>query len=185
MVLLSFLSIFECENFQSLYSLLVRISFVRVVISKQEQIQQRRKRVWELYSQGLTQEEIASQLEPFHVSRRMVGYDLEWLKKDSNVDFINNNNNNRNKIAEEYKKAMSNFEQLRAEAWKHFRQAKNESNIKVALYDIIQSINNNILVMLSVGDMIEMELKIKTANENAKEIKEEMNETLDKSEAIF
>jgi transcriptional regulator len=147
-----------------------------VVISKQEQIQQRRNRVWELYSQGLTQEEIAAQLEPFHVSRRMVGYDLEWLKKESIADFLSDN---RKKIAEEYKKAMSNFEQLRAEAWKHFRQAKNESNIKVALYDTIQSINNNILILLSVGDMIEMELKIKTANENAKEIREEMDKALE------
>jgi hypothetical protein len=153
-----------------------------VPISKQEQIQQRRNKVWELYSQGLTQEEISDKLGPFHVTRRTIGYDIEWLRKDSTANFLKDN---RKIIAEEYKKVMSNFEQLRKEAWAQFHKIENkDSNVKVALYDTIQSINKNILQMLSVGDMIEMELKIKNANENVKEIREERNKALG-SEAVF
>jgi orotate phosphoribosyltransferase-like protein len=149
-----------------------------VPISKQEQIQQRRVRVWQLYSQGLTQEEIAKELQPFHVTRRTVGYDLEWLREDA-LNFVIDN---RKHIAEEYKKVMSNLEQLRAEAWKQFRKIENkDSSVKVALYDTIQSVNNNILVLLSVGDAIEMELKIKAANKNTKEIREEMDKLIEQN----
>lgn len=156
-------------------------------ISKTEQIAQRRTRVWELYSRGMTQEEIADELEKVHgVSRRMIGYDLEILKKDSVTNFMKANRKN---IAEEYRKVMSNLEQLRKEAWVQFSEIKNkDSNAKVALYDTIQSINNNILVMLSVGDIIEMEMKVKAANENVKEIRQEMNKALEqriKRQAIF
>lgn len=135
----------------------------------------------------MTQEEIADELEKVHgVSRRMIGYDLEILKKDSVTNFMKANRKN---IAEEYRKVMSNLEQLRKEAWVQFSEIKNkDSNAKVALYDTIQSINNNILVMLSVGDIIEMEMKVKAANENVKEIRQEMNKALEqriKRQAIF
>ena len=157
-------------------------------ISKQEQIQQRRTRVWELYSRGLTQEKIADELEKYHVSRRTIGYDLEYLKKDS-ANFVTEH---RKRIAEEYAKIMSNLEQLRREAWEQFSEIKkkdNDSNIKVSLYNIIQSINNNILDVLSVGDMIEMEMKVKAVNSDAKEIREEMSKAFGQrirsNQAIF
>jgi arginine repressor len=49
------------------------------VITKQQQIDQRRQAVLELSSQGLTQQEIADRLGPFHISQRTVSRDLEWL----------------------------------------------------------------------------------------------------------
>jgi arginine repressor len=49
------------------------------VITKQQQIDQRRQAVLELSSQGLTQQEIADRLGPFHISQRPVSRDLEWL----------------------------------------------------------------------------------------------------------
>jgi hypothetical protein len=166
--------------------MLAYISTRRVPISKQAQIDQRRDRVWQLYSQGLTQEQIAKELEPFQgVSRRMIGYDLEWLKKDS-INFVMDH---RKTVAQEYKKVMSNLEQLRAEAWKQFRMIENkDSNVKVALYDTIQSINNNILILLSIGDAIEMEIKLKRAKEQTQQIAEDMNKTVVESghtQAIF
>ena len=112
------------------------------------------------------------------MTRRTVGYDLEWLREDA-LNFVIDN---RKHIAEEYKKVMSNLEQLRAEAWKQFRKIENkDSSVKVALYDTIQSVNNNILVLLSVGDAIEMELKIKAANKNTKEIREEMDKLIEQN----
>ena len=49
------------------------------MITKQQQIDQRRQAVLELSSQGLTQQEIADRLGPFHISQRTVSRDLEWL----------------------------------------------------------------------------------------------------------
>jgi hypothetical protein len=51
----------------------------------------------------------------------------------------------------------------------------------VALYDTIQSINNNILILLSVGDAIEMELKVQDVSENAKEIRKEMDNLVEQN----
>jgi DNA-binding CsgD family transcriptional regulator len=55
------------------------MSLVSVRLSKQEQVQQRRTEVLELSSRGLTQQEIADRLGPFHISQRTVSRDLEWL----------------------------------------------------------------------------------------------------------
>lgn len=137
-------------------------------ITKKEQMEQRRTRVWELYSQGMTQERICDELKPFHVSRRTIGNDILWLKKDA-ANFVRDNRKN---IAEEYRKVMSNLEQLRREAWSQFRQTKNES-VKTNLYDVIESINYSILNLLSVGDMIELEL-LKRVREEVEEAREEM-----------
>ena len=69
-------------------------------------------------------------LGPFHVTRRTIGYDIEWLRKDCS-NFVKDN---KKFIAEEYKKVMSNFEQLRKEAWTQFRNIENkDSNSKATL----------------------------------------------------
>jgi transcriptional regulator len=178
---------FKRENCQSFKSLLVYISIQSVVISKQEQIQQRRTKVWELYSRGMTQDEIAEYLKENNyppISRRQIGYDIEWLRKDA-ANFVRENRKN---IAQEYKKAMSNLEQLRVEAWRQFSQINDkESSIKVALYDKIQSLTNNIMTLLATGDTIELEM-IKTAQEEAETFREEMDKIIEqriKRQAIF
>jgi hypothetical protein len=106
------------------------------------------------------------------------------LRKDA-ANFVRENRKN---IAEEYKKAMSNLEQLRVEAWRQFAQISNkESSVKVALYDKIQSLTNNILILLSVGDTIELEM-IKTAQQEAEDIRKEMDKIIEqriRSQAIF
>jgi DNA-binding transcriptional regulator LsrR (DeoR family) len=154
------------------------MSITSVRLSKQEQVQQRRAAVLELSSQGLTQQEIADRLGPFHISQRTVSRDLEWLREDA-VEYVKKN---REHIAFDYKQAMSNFYQLRKEAWKHFSSTKNE-NVKTNLYGVIESINNNIMSLLAAGDMIELEL-LQKAREQAKETREDLDRTLE-SEAKF
>jgi DNA-binding transcriptional regulator LsrR (DeoR family) len=132
--------------------------------------------VLELSSQGLTQQEIANRL---LISQKTVSNDLTWLKKDA-VEFIKRN---REHIAFEYKQAMSNFYQLRKEAWKHFSSTKND-NVKTNLYGVIESINNNIMHLLSAGDMIELEL-LQKSKEQAEETREDLNRTFESSEAKF
>src|SRR5215212_6319539 len=129
------------------------MSITSVGVSKEEQIQQRRSAVLELASQGLTQQEISDKLKVFHITQRTVGRDLEWLRKDA-VEYVKKN---REYIAFEYQQVLSNFYQLRKEAWKHFNSASNE-NVKVNLYGVIESINNNIMSLLATGDLIEAEL---------------------------
>jgi hypothetical protein len=113
------------------------------------------------------------------ISQKTVSNDLTWLKKDA-VEFIKRN---REHIAFEYKQAMSNFYQLRKEAWKHFSSTKND-NVKTNLYGVIESINNNIMHLLSAGDMIELEL-LQKSKEQAEETREDLNRTFESSEAKF
>ncbi len=109
------------------------------------------------------------------ISQKTVSNDLVVLKEEAE-SFVRDN---RKQIAEEYKKVMSNLEQLRAEAWKQFRKIENkDSNVKVALYDTIQSINNNILNLLSIGDLIEIEM-LQKAKQESDTTREDMNKTLE------
>jgi hypothetical protein len=143
-------------------------------LSKEEQTLQRRAEVWKLYSQNKTQQEIADEMEKFHISQQTVSRDLAFLKQDA-ANFVKEN---RKYIAEEYAKVMSNFEQLRKEAWKQFNKANDDSNIKIALYDKLLDINNNIMNLLSVGDMIDIELTtLKSVGEHADKIREELKTT--------
>ena len=150
-------------------------------ITQKEQVQARRNRIWQLYSQGLSQRDIVKDIKDrdgVEVSQKTVCNDLIELRKDAE-NFVRDH---RKHIAEEYSKVMSNLEQLRAEAWKQFRMIENkDSSVKVALYDTIQSINNNILILLSVGDAIEMELKVQDVSENAKEIRKEMDNLVEQN----
>ena len=59
------------------------ISITSVKISKEEHVKLRRDAVLELRAQGLTQQEIANKLSAFGVSRRTIGNDLEYLRKNS------------------------------------------------------------------------------------------------------
>jgi hypothetical protein len=85
--------------------------------------------------------------------------------------------NNRENVAFEYQKALSNFYQLRKEAWKHFNSTHNET-VKANLYGILESINNNIMTLTSVGDMIEQEITAEQMQEAAKETKEELEKEI-------
>ena len=142
--------------------------------TKKEQIQQRRAAVLELSSQGLTQQEIAERLGPFDISQRTVSRDLEWLRQDA-VQFVKKN---RDHIAFEYRQVLSNFYQLRKEAWKQFRQASDNSNIKVSLYDTLQSLNGNIMALLASGDIIDREM-IEHAKQQVTEIEEGMEKAIE------
>jgi predicted transcriptional regulator len=109
--------------------------------------------VLELSSQGLTQQDIANRL---LISQKTVSNDLTWLKQDA-VEFIKKN---REHIAFEYKQVISNFYQLRKEAWNQFNSKETTAvtSVKISLYGIIESINNNIMSLLAAGDMIQLEL---------------------------
>jgi DNA-binding transcriptional regulator LsrR (DeoR family) len=150
------------------------------VITKQQQIDQRRQAVLELSSQGLTQQEIANRL---LISQKTVSNDLTWLKQDA-IEFVKKN---REHIAFEYKQVISNFYQLRKEAWNQFNSketaAAAATSVKISLYGIIESINNNIMSLLAAGDMIQLEL-LEKAKEQAEETKEDLDKTLE-SEAKF
>lgn len=151
-----------------------------MTITKQQQIDQRRHAVLELSSQGLSQQEIANKL---LMSQKTVSNDLTYLKKES-VVFVHEHRAN---VAFEYKQVMSNFYQLRKEAWNHFQSTQSE-NVKTNLYGIIESININIMDLIAAGDMIDLELALKNSKEQAASIKEGLNQALDSkssSEAVF
>lgn len=73
---------------------------------------------------------------------------------------------------------MTNFYQLRKEAWNHFKSTESE-NVKTDLYGIIESINVDIMDLIAAGDTIELELLLKTSKEQAASIKEGMNQAID------
>ena len=152
-----------------------------MTITKQQQAEQRRHAVLELSAQGLSQQEIANKL---LMSQKTISNDLTYLKKDA-VVFVHQNRVN---VAFEYKQVMSNFYQLRKEAWNHFKATQSE-NVKTNLYGIIESININIMDLIAAGDMIELELLLKSSKEQAVSIKEDMNQALDStstsSQAVF
>jgi predicted transcriptional regulator len=139
-----------------------------LTIAKEQQIDRRRQTVLELSSEGLTQQEIASKL---LISQKTVSNDLAWLKKDA-IEFLKKNREN---VAFDYHQALSNFYQLRKEAWKQFNSTKSET-IKTSLYDILESINNNIMTLSSVGDIIEKEVTVEQLQAASKETKEELQE---------
>lgn len=128
------------------------IAVKSVTITKREQIEQRRARVLELSSQGLTQYEIVGRFKEIgiSVSQKTISNDLAWLRKDA-VLFVKEN---REHVAFEYKQALSNFYQLRKEAWNQFFNKETSETAKTHLYSIIQNINNNITNLLGVGDLI-------------------------------
>ena len=152
------------------------ITTKNVTITKQQQVEQRRHAVLELSAQGLTQQEIANKL---MMSQKTVSNDLRFLKKDA-VEFVHQNRAN---VAFEYKQALSNFYQLRKEAWKQFQSTQSE-NVKTNLYGIIESININIMDLLATGDMIQMELLLKGSKEQAAAIKEGMNQAVDSTSSL-
>jgi DNA-binding CsgD family transcriptional regulator len=124
-----------------------------VRLSKKEQIQQRRQAVLELSAQGLTQKEIADKLQVFHISQKTVSRDLDWLRKDA-IDFVKKN---REHIAFEYKQTLSNFYQLRKEAWKQFHDTKNEE-VKIGLFKVISSLNQDLVRLFGIDDLAELEI---------------------------
>jgi hypothetical protein len=95
---------------------------------------------------------------------------LAWIAKES-VEIVKGN---RGQIAMEYDLALSNFYQLRKKAWLQFARAeeKNSEDIQLSLYPIIESINANIMALLSTGDIINNEL-VDHAKQQARQLEEE------------
>ena len=134
--------------------MLAYISITSVKISKEEQIKLRRDAVLELRAQGLTQQEIANKLSALGVSRRTIGNDLEYLRKNA-LDHIRAHQRN---IAFEYQQVLSNFYQLRKDAWARFNDPRTNNHDRMTLYRILEDLNHDILDTLAVGDMIEDEV---------------------------
>ena len=150
--------------------MLVYISITSVRISKEEQIKLRRDAVLELRAQGLTQQEIANKLSAFGVSRRTIGNDLEYLRKNALYHIIARQRN----IAFEYQQVLSNFYQLRKDAWARFNDPRTNNHDRMTLYRILENLNHDILDTLAVGDMIEHEVL-----ESMKEDVQSMQKTMD------
>jgi DNA-binding transcriptional regulator LsrR (DeoR family) len=150
--------------------MLVYISITRVKISKEEQIKLRRDAVFELRAQGLTQQEIANKLSAFGVSRRTIGNDLEYLRKNA-LSIMRAHQGN---IAFEYQQILSNFYQLRKHAWARFNDPRTNNHDRMTLYRILENLNHDILDALAVGDMIEHE-----ALESMKEDVQSMQKAMD------
>lgn len=139
-------------------------------ISKEEQIKLRRNTVLELRAQGLTQQEIANKLSAFGVSRRTIGNDLEYLRQNAYSIMQQQQRN----IAFEYQQVLSNFYQLRKDAWTRFNDPKIDERHRFSLYHILMNLNHDILDTLAVGDMIEHEI-LESMQQNFKD----MQNTLD------
>jgi uncharacterized protein YpuA (DUF1002 family) len=145
-----------------------------VRITQKQQQEERRARVLELHSQGLSQRDIVKAFNDvgLEISQKTVSNDLVELKKEA-VEFVKKNREN---LAFEYQQVMSNLYQLRKEAWKHFNSTRTEA-IKADLYGILESINSEIMNLLAVGDMIEKEL-LERAKQHAATTRREMNNTV-------
>jgi|ERR687892_84180 hypothetical protein len=155
-----------------------------MVLSKKSQREHRRAAVLELAAQGLSQQAIAERLGAFHISSRTVGRDLDYLRRESN-EYVKKNMKH---LAFEYRKVLSNFYQLRKEAWNHFNTTKNEG-IKAHLYQTIQDINNDIMNMLAIEDIIKMEVMLQEAKDKAEITRQGMNDIIHgneyQSQAVF
>ena len=151
--------------------MLAYISITSVKISKEEQIRLRRDRVLELRAQGLTQQEIANELSAFGVSRRTIGNDLDYLKKNA----LPNIRAHQQNIAFEYQQVLSNFYQLRKDAWTRFNDPRTNSHDRMMLYRILENLNHDILDALAVGDMIEDEA-LEAMKEDVQSMQKEMDE---------
>lgn len=127
-------------------------------ITKEKQIADRRQLVLELRARGLSQTEIAGRL-PTVVDQKTVSNDLAWWRKES----ITRIHQRREEIAFEYELALSNLYQLRKKAWAQFTRAESnkprmDEEIQLSLYPIIESINANIMALLSTSDIIEQDV---------------------------
>ena len=151
--------------------MLVYISISSVKISKEDLIKLRRDRVLELRAQGLTQQEIANELSAFGVSRRTIGNDLDYLKKNA----LPNIRAHQQNIAFEYQQVLSNFYQLRKDAWTRFNDPRTNSHDRMMLYRILENLNHDILDALAVGDMIEDEA-LEAMKEDVQSMQKEMDE---------
>lgn len=127
-------------------------------IPKKKQIAARRQLVLELRAQGLSQAEIASRL-PTVVDQKTVSNDLKFIRAES----LKNISRKREEVAFEFELALSNLYQLRKKAWAQFTRAetakpKQDEEIQLRLYPIIESINANIMALLSTSDIIEQDI---------------------------
>jgi DNA-binding transcriptional regulator LsrR (DeoR family) len=151
--------------------MLAYISITSVKISKEEQIKLRRDAVLQLRAQGLTQQEIANKLSAFGVSRRTIGNDLEYLRKNA----LNHIRAHQGNIAFEYQQVLSNFYQLRKDAWARFNDPRTDNHDRMTLYRILENLNHDILDALAVGDMIEDEA-LEAMKEDVQSMQKEMDE---------
>jgi hypothetical protein len=150
---------------------LLIITITSVKISKEEQIKLRRNTVLELRAQGLTQQEIANKLSAFDVSRRTIGNDLEYLRQNAYSIMQQQQRN----IAFEYQQVLSNFHQLRKDAWARFNDPKIDERQRLALYPILMNLNHDILDTLAVGHMIERET-LESMQQDVKNIQNTLDE---------
>ena len=152
-----------------------------MTITKQKQIEARRAKVLELSAQGLTQEEIAKKL--VAVSQKTISNDLAWWRKES-IDYIKNSGEH---IALEYRKVLSNFYQLRKDAWEWYNKPDLDKDTKLALYHTLEHINNDIMNLLAAGDMIRLEY-LEEQKQHSQDVKKELDAMMEhdnQSSAIF
>ena len=151
-------------------------------ITKQKQIELRRAKVLELSAQGLTQEEIAKKL--VAVSQKTVSNDLAWWRKESIV-YIKNSGEH---IALEYRKVLSNFYQLRKDAWEWYNKPDLDKDTKLALYNTLEHLNNDIMNLLASSDLIKLE-DIQQQKEYTQSFRKELDEMMKpdghNSQAVF
>src|SRR5215204_2688319 len=153
-----------------------------VRLSKKEQIEQRRATVLELSSRGLSQQEISEKLQGIKgISQQTVSRDLEWLENNA-IEYVKKN---RQQMAVEYRKTLTNLIHLRKLIWQHFENAnkpnEEQDDLKIALYPIIQDVEQSIHNVLSGGYHIEAEI-IKYGKEQNTELEEKMNKAIGKSQ---
>jgi DNA-binding transcriptional regulator LsrR (DeoR family) len=142
-----------------------------VGISKIENIRRRREAIELLDAQGLSQREIAEKLGPFHISQQTVSLDLKAIRQQ-NFKLLKRN---REDAVIEYRRALLNLFELRKKAWIRYNEAysKSEDDKIEQFNNIIERLNNNILNLMSAGDIISAEL-IKLTNEKTSELEKEI-----------
>jgi hypothetical protein len=154
-----------------------------VTITKQKQIDARRAKVLELSAQDLTQEEIAKKL--VAVSQKTVSNDLAWWRKES-IAYIKDSAEH---IALEYRKVLSNFYQLRKDAWEWYNKPDVDKDTKLALYHALEHLNNDIMNLLASSDLIKLE-ELEQQKEYTQGVRKELIEMMKSedghnSQAVF
>jgi hypothetical protein len=110
--------------------------------------------------------------EAISIEKRYTIEDAAWAKFYLAV--ANKKQQQRN-IAFEYQQVLSNFHQLRKNAWARFNDPKIDERQRFALFHILINLNHDILDTLAVSDMIEREI-LESMQQDVKDMQNTLDE---------
>lgn len=121
-----------------------------MLISREVEIQSRRDRVLQLASSGLTQTEIATNL---NYSQQTISNDLAYLRRKATENIAKYTEG----IAFQHAKVKANLELIIREGWQLYQRIT-DNKLKVMLFNTLKDVNESLLQVDAVGDIIRQEM---------------------------